>query len=238
MKFDHDFYTFQTRLLPFFLVILPLALTLLTARPTQSLGLDTVITLATSLGVTALFAQLGRDAGKRKESRLFQLWSGPPTSLLLSHQNSRLDRFTRARYQRKLESLIAGLTFPTPEGEKQDPNHAFGVYQTCVNYLREKTRDRKRFPLIYAENVNYGFRRNLWAMKPAGLFTAMLGVVGSATFSYKHFTATENVFIVGFVAVAINCALLAWWLLRINPNWVKLTAEAYAERLLAACDNL
>lgn len=29
-----------------------------------------------------------------------------------------------------------------------------------------------------------------------------------------------------------------WWLLRINPGWVKLAGDGYAERLLAACETL
>lgn len=238
MKFDLDFYTSRARLLPSLLVILPLALTLLAASPMQSIGWDTGITLAISFGITALLAQLGRDAGKRNEPAIFQLWGGPPTSLLLSHQHTRLDKFTRTRYQRKLESLIPGLIFPTPDEESKNQTRAFEIYSTCTNYLREKTRDRRQFPLVHAENTNYGFRRNLWAMKPAGLFTSGIGIVGSGYLVYRNLLLADTVFTIGIAAVVVSCALLAWWSLRIKPSWVKLAAEAYAERLLAACDNL
>ena len=31
------------------------------------------------------------------------------------------------------------------------------------------SRDKAKYPLVFEENVNLGFRRNLWAMKPAAV---------------------------------------------------------------------
>jgi hypothetical protein len=39
-------------------------------------------------------------------------------------------------------------------------------------------------------------------------------------------------------AIAIVALLLAWWLVRIRPSWVKIVADAYAQRLLASIDEL
>ena len=39
-------------------------------------------------------------------------------------------------------------------------------------------------------------------------------------------------------AIAIVALLLAWWVVRITPSWVKIVGDAYAQRLLASIDEL
>lgn len=38
---------------------------------------------------------------------------------------------------------------------------------------------RQGFDLIFKENVNYGFRRNLWGMKPVEIVVAIVSVVAA-----------------------------------------------------------
>lgn len=42
--------------------------------------------------------------------------------------------------------------------------------QRCL----EVTPDHRKFPLVIEENINYGFRRTFWGMKPYGLTIAGL----------------------------------------------------------------
>jgi hypothetical protein len=42
-------------------------------------------------------------------------------------------------------------------------------YERCGNWLRENTRDTKKFKILFDENVTYGFRRNLLGLKYAAL---------------------------------------------------------------------
>jgi hypothetical protein len=86
--------------------------------------------------------------------------------------------------------------------------------------------------------MDYGFRRNLWGRKPAGVFTATLGTIASlARVGWIYWTdvAIEPV---ALTALAINLLLLVIWLTTITPSWVKVTADAYAKQLLEACDML
>ena len=69
---------------------------------------------------------------------------------------------------KKLSELLNGTAIPTPQDEKRDPERADQVYDACVSCLIERTRDKTRFRLLFEENCNYGFRRNLWGMKPLG----------------------------------------------------------------------
>ncbi len=108
-----------------------------------------------------------------------------PTARLLSHRHTTLDKTTLARYHTKLQTLLE-VTLPTAQSEQQTPSAADEVYDSCARFLRKITRERKQFPLVFAENVNYGFRRNLWAMKSLGISSAVLGIAGCAIFLYPQ----------------------------------------------------
>jgi len=50
---------------------------------------------------------------------------------------------------------------PAPEQEAADPEAADGFYTRAGNWLRENTRSKKKFDILFNENVTYGYRRNL-----------------------------------------------------------------------------
>ena len=118
--------------------------------------------------IHALLTQLGRDAGKNKEKGLWDSWGGKPTTQLLRHRDHQLDPNTKSRYHAKLAAIVPGIRMPSPEEEAQDPQAADHVYDSCVKYLIQKTRDHKQFPLLFHENVSYGFRRDLLGNETGG----------------------------------------------------------------------
>ncbi len=233
-----DSYARRARLMPVLLVVLPVGLALAAWFPEERAGWGVLAGLAAAGGLVALFAEVGRDRGKKKERELFQRWSGTPTTRLLRHGDGALNPVTRSRYHRQLAALIPHLALPTADDERADPTAADQVYDSCVHFLRERTRDRARFALVFAENVSYGFRRNLWAMRAAGLTLAVLGTALCAMRVGLDWRGTSTVLPVPAGALLANAALLALWLLRITPAWVRIPADGYAERLLAACDIL
>jgi len=236
MNFTFDHYTIQARLLPMFVLLLPVGLLLLVWFPATSIWMGVLETIGVPTILTALFSQLGRDLGKKKELALFEKWGGMPTDRILSASSSFLDHSTLARYRTKLSSLIPDIHFLDEAQELAAPASAVQVFRTCTNFLREKTRDRERFPLVFAENINYGFRRNLWAMKPAGLLISALATVVSVL---PIFIAPSGVsYPVLVVAIGLNICLFVFWILRIKRDWVRMPAEEYARQLFAACENL
>jgi hypothetical protein len=148
-----------------------------------------------------------------------------------------LDSNTKARYHAALSGLLPLQSMPSAMAEANDPGSADAAYNSCVLYLRDRTREKAAFPLVYAENVNYGFRRNLWGMKKAGVVisacalvsTVLIAILGSKSGMPPTLPVTASF---------INSCMLVWWLLRITPSWVRVPAFAYAERLLATCDTL
>ena len=123
------------------------------------------------------------------------------------------------------------------EQETSDFDSARSVYRSATNFLRERTRDTTAYPLLFKENISYGFRRNLWGMKPAGIAIALIGVIACAV-SLSAFPKNEYEMIVAWVCLVINSVLLTWWMLRINPPWIKIAGDEYAKQLFAACEVL
>lgn len=229
MIFVIDTYTFKARLLPALLVVSPLTAFAILLPDGYSLSLRAGGSVGVGACLLALFSQLGRDQGKKKESWLFQKWGGTPTTLMLSYSKTSLDQVTLRRYHQKLGAIVPGITMPNRQAEENNWAEAANVYNSCVRFLRERTHD-KSFRLIRAENANYGFRRNLWSMKPAGAVIAMLGIIIS--FLGLLFTPAA------WITLLIATLLLVFWVLRIRPSWVKIAADEYARVLLASLDRL
>jgi hypothetical protein len=194
--------------------------------------------LFASFGLTALLSQLGRDLGVRKEPSLFQMWGGVPTTRMLSQSLSTIDSTTLKRYYAKLRVLLPDLTIPEQADEIRNPSAAHEVYSSCILFLRENTRDPKRFPLVFAENVNYNFRRNLWALKPAGIWSAALGTISCSLSVILGIHDKPSSVLFGILGGMISGMLLFLWLFVFNPTWIRLAAQAYAERLLGSLDSM
>lgn len=231
-----DTYARRARLAPALLVVLPVCLTVIAWAPDAHIAWATLLSLVATAGVTILVAELVRDTGKRKEVDLIVRWDGLPSVRLLRHRDDG-NEHTRARRHRSLEKLIPGTKLPTREDELSAPQAADRAYESCVQHLRERTRDREQFSLLFEENTSYGFRRNLWAMRASGIAISACAVAVSAASLFAGDTATRPAQ-VGITATLANACLLAAWLFRVTPEWVYEAAISYSERLLGACEVL
>jgi hypothetical protein len=242
IKFDQfvsglDEYTLKARLRPPLLVALPLLFATLSLFPAGVGGLSTIVSLLVWAGASILLSQMGREWGKRKEPSLYAEWSGQPSIRMLRHRDAPNKQILQ-RYHAKLQGLIPDIGIPTPEMEKDDPKGADDVYDACCAILRARTRDKKAFPLIFEENVNYGFRRNLWGMRPLGIVTSLLGIVTVGTVVIMHYISDPPIPRQLWLYGTIDALLLVSWLLVFNKTWVKTAADAYALRLLESCETL
>jgi hypothetical protein len=176
-----------------------------------------------------LFGQVGRDRGSKHQDRLFALWGGKPTTVMLRHRESAFDDTTLS----KLHEWLAGVTgVPAPSKRKESasPEGADKVYDEYVRHLRDATRDKQHYPLVFEENVSYGFRRNAWGLKPYGIALAAIGTAGAAINLVRFHEGAQLGLAIACAAVSV--ILLLFWLFWVNPGWVRIPARAYAERLL------
>jgi|DewCreStandDraft_4_1066084.scaffolds.fasta_scaffold25753_2 hypothetical protein len=236
LKINLDLYSRKARLYPALLTALPLLLAVLSfSRDLGTIGLP--LSVVATCGFAMLLAQFGRDLGKRKEDSLFRAWGGTPTTQFLRHRSDHLSPVTRRRYHAALEALVPNVKLPSREEEAADPTAADQVYMACVDWLREATRDRSQFPLVFSENVNYGFRRNFWALRRIGISVSALAFFLSvAAFLLRN--ATGVPLALPLLSGSTSAAYLGIWLLHVDADWVKLAGFAYARALLATCDTL
>jgi hypothetical protein len=238
MEIPFDRYTYRARVLPVLIVCAPLAFAVATWFPDDWDRWRPVLAVLMTFGITAILPHLARDLGREKEPQLFRNWHGPPTRRLLSHQASRLDANTLARRHARLGVLISGIKIPSAHDEATNPVSAAQIYDSCVLYLRENTRDAEEFPLVLAENINYGFRRNLWASKSIGLPIAAMGTAACVVSIAMKFSGDRHGLLFGSVAALLCVGLLAVWIRTINESWVRRAAKEYADRLIGTLDKL
>lgn len=233
-----DPYDRKARLYPALLVLLVPVASLSLVAPVFSSQLAGLASLAVALGGLMLLSSLGREWGKRKEPKLFEIWGGTPTTLMLLRASTALDQNTLDRYRKVLCGKVAGLTFPDPTSEASDPPRAAAICESAVKWLREATRDTKKFALVFAENINYGFRRNLLGVKPLAL--VMCALTLAATILHAWLSTAGNlsaVTVQSWSSAMVACIGLVVWGAVVNADFVKTTALAYAIALLAACDS-
>ena len=69
-------------------------------------------------------------------------------------------------------------------------------------------------------------------MKAPGIGICLVGILGAVAGGFIA-SDTETVVLAAAVTL-IDAALLTWWVFRINEDWVRAAAEAYADRLVKA----
>jgi hypothetical protein len=229
-----DTYALQARRLPVAAVAVPpIILAGAGIITTTGLGAAAGVVLAV---IGAVAGQLGRDKGKQLEPALWASWGGAPTLRRMRFRNA-----TNPERIERLHARIEKVTtdpLPTATEEVADSQDADDRYEEATARIRALTRDKKRFPLLFAENVNYGMRRNLLGLKREGLIFATLTIlVGGPLLAFAHGTLSERAGRYG-PGVAAGVIALVFWLAVVRPAWVRLTAEAYADQVVGAVDVL
>ena len=232
MGITFDTYSFRARVLPVYLTLAPVVLLLAAVVPE---GLKLPIGGAAALvfaPISFFLSQIGADFGKRLEKSLWTKWGGPPTTRFLRHGNHEFNDVTRGRVHAKLRQLE--LHVPTREEQEQDQCAADTHYQSCTEDLIRRTRDTRKFPLVFTGLTEYGFRRNLLGLKVFGMSLTVVGLAGSAWSTYTTWTATNELPAVSLVAGLISAGLLLAWLVWVTKRTVKLSDDRYARFILEA----
>jgi hypothetical protein len=199
------------------------------------------LALLASTGGSFLLTNIARESGKRLEQRLFDDWGGMPTTQLQRHRDITVDPVTKQSRHACLATAL-NVAFPTREQEEADPRRADDIYSAGAAWLRERTRERTRFPLVFQENVEYGFRRNGLGLKAIGIAVS-LGAIFFVLVSERVVTwqgVQPYKFPLGAGANAsllLSAFALFAWLFFFTRASVRTAAFAYASALLRACSS-
>ena len=167
-------------------------------------------------------------------------WAESRRSRRGADRDPRIDEHTKSRYREFLRAQLPQLRLPSPEEETADPAAADSAYQSVTAWLLTQTRDTKHFSILFKENISFGFRRNLWGLKPVGVTIAPAAacVVSTAAIAYKYWAGQA----VPTPEVAIVTAglwlLFIVWITIVTLGWVRIPSDVYGAQLLAACDTL
>jgi uncharacterized protein (DUF1697 family) len=234
-----DEYALRARLFPALVAGAAAICAFFVLAPWDKMGLPQIAaTLASGVLLFAL-ADLARRQGKRIEPGLYEKWGGKPTTVMLRHSDSALDAATKARYLALLAAKIKAQC-PSAADEQTKLAECDAFYERCGNWLRENTRDAKKFKILFDENVTYGFRRNLFALKyvALGIDTLVVGACAIAfsrgvPFDIEHATGAKFMFIGAFAIIHAGYILFT-----VTEQSVREAAQQYARQLLLCCETM
>lgn len=136
------------------------------------------------------------------------------------------------------------LTLASPEEERRCSEEAEDGYESANSWLLAQTRDRERFGLLFQENINYGFRRNVWALRPwafaleAVAIAVIVAVAAFGSWTGELAATIQATGIEWRASLVLTVLHTLFFAFTVRAGWVRLAAEACARQLLAACDVL
>jgi hypothetical protein len=231
-----DRYTMKARVFPAAIALAPALALVIAYISWDSFTLSDAFVAIASVAFLAVLADVSRRHGKCVEGRLLKKWGGLPSVHMLRHRDTTLDYESKRRYLNFLADKIGG-DVPTVEHEESNPILCDAFYTRCCLWLREHTRDKERFGVLFDENTNYGFRRNLLGMKKIALilnFSAAL-VVMSSLFSGIPIDPTT-----AMALLVVGCAGIhaAFFMIYVNETAVNEASRLYARQLILSCEAL
>ena len=241
MKLDE--YTIYARLQPFLIALFPLFMFYFSFFPMNDTGWGLLISVLSFIGIFSLLSQFSRDFGMHAEKKLYKKWGIKPTLNMLSFGRSSIQKTTLSRIHKKLAELT-GIGGDIDEAaEKKNPDQTFEIYQYWVDFLKEITRGKPEYSLVYMENINYGFRRNMYGLKYLSLIVCLALFIIKLAFMDLPATPLNYS---GLLSLLIAMKpfdkifllsdaifIITWFFIR--ESWVLYAANSYSERLLFCC---
>jgi hypothetical protein len=237
VKIITNSYDRKARLYPALILIFPAIIPIYYVSIAHFEKMQIIINLIIACGFPFLLTQFTRDNGKKIENTLFNKWGGMPSMVFFRHRDSKIDPLTKNKYHKKLANLVQNTKLFTLDEEIANKDEADNTYIAWSNYIRTHTRDTNKFKLLYYENINYGFRRNLVGSRKFGLIISIISIV--TLYLQKFYTLNlSNIEYITILYMVIECTILLLWLFYFTDNWVRIPAEAYALRLAESIDLL
>lgn len=224
-----DPYERKARLYPALICLFPIMASISLSYPKVYTTLSGLVALAVSVGMLQLISHLARDRGKGLEQKLFETWGGMPSVAILRYRDTTIPKPAKIKYHTALANK-SKIAAPAEADEIENPIKADDIYTSWSDFLRGKTRDTKKYSLVFKENINYGFRRNLLGIKWFCILSAIASLVIVLAPSISSQTLSEQQIA---AAVFLIMYILVFFFV-VSADWVRMVAIAYSKNLIEA----
>ena len=221
-----DPYNIRARLSPSIILLGPIALTLFFCFESVYNATSSAVSLVILFAMTNYVPILQRRLSKRN------MLPDNYAARLLQWDNTEIDKLSKQRYYEKLASLDPSFSiFRTPSDTKEFKD----CCESAVIYLRNNTRDNH---LVYEENINCGFCKNMLIDKPIGITINI--VLAILTFLYSWMVSGQIAAIShkNWFSICINLLFVIFWIFAINKKMLEESAKRYAYTLITSIDSL
>ena len=216
-----DKYTFGAQIMPAFLGVFPLLITLVLVMPDYKPEAGNYFIFGIVIGFGLVIALSGwlAIAGKRWESKIF-FSNGkkgfPTTYLMLFSMKNKFSEAQKQEYRDKVATYF-GIHFPTKAEEETDESTAIQkLHQAGV-----KINKTIKSTVIRSAQIRYGFHRNLI---PASIMAMVMAIPGAIYGVWRG-----NLPLIGCM---VWCMAAGLYYYLFHGKWVKMASEAYARYLI------
>jgi hypothetical protein len=229
-----DAYERKARLTPGLLAFAPIAFAITTLGFKKFPAVAVAVGVLSAAGGTYALSTLVAHLGRKAQERLWIIWNGPPTTRFLRTREKATNPVQKDVWRRAIEATT-GVRLLSPNEEAADPETADNAIRTAVDQVRLLGQD-PRFPLVAAENTQYGYERNLFGFRWVGRATSL----ACTAVLTLVLVASASVFSSGalIAGAAIDLLFLLAWIFIPSADRVKAASERYAQQLFQAVASL
>lgn len=227
-----DAYERRCRLAPGLLALLPIAVAITALGLRNAPVVSVAISLLSVISGPVLVASVVRRMGLAAQAQLWAAWGGPPTTRFLRTRETTGNSVQRDVWRQGVEGATK-ISLLSSRAEKGNPTRADNTIAAAVAKLRTLT-GSDAFPMIQAENRNYGFERNFYGIRTAGRMIAVACVIVlAAAIGWRIVAGLHPVVPVPYIlGVGIDMLALIGWLMLPSAERTRVVAEQYAHQLL------
>ncbi|WP_346295752.1 hypothetical protein LRC39_22945 [Rhodopseudomonas sp. P1] len=231
-----DSYALKARYYPALLATIPalVALAIVISRAKFSLTTG-IASLAIPVLVFAA-ADIARRVGKRLEEKIYAESGGKPSVTMMRYSDGTLDAASKEGYRAFYASKI-NQPIPAEEAEKANVKADDAFYERGGAWLRENTRGKK-FGVLLAENITYGYRRNLLGLKWPALLTnaALISLCGYFLYKKGELNTDDETTIALLIVVALAVVHSLFMAFSVSKQSVIEASRQYARQLILSCE--
>jgi hypothetical protein len=234
-----DAYSIRARLFPALLAAAPAFAALALLISWERIALSNVIATTALVVLVFALADFARKLGLRVEPKIYGEMGGKPSVVMFRRSDTTIEEPIKDRYRTFIAGKIKQPAL-TAQQEADDQAAADSFYEACGTWLRANTRDAKNFPLLFGENVGYGFRRNLLGLKwPALVLNVIVVAICAAVLWLRSPLDMDNDLTMRTVVVLVIAALHATYFgFVVTKDGVNEAARKYARELILSTEAL